>query len=86
MQLRLEADTSIELLDNLLRYHEAQANTLGVHLLRVLHKAEQLEEFFLIFFCNSDTCILHRNLDEFFMLSVLDYLHSYDHAALLSEL
>lgn len=54
---------SFKLRHNAFCDHQTKADSLGVHLLRVLNETEQLEEFSLILLTYADPSILNRNLD-----------------------
>ena len=54
-------DETIEFGDDLLGNYETQADSLSVHLIRVLDKSEQLEQFLLILLAYADTCVFDLN-------------------------
>ena len=52
---------SIKTLDNVLRYDEAETNTLCVHTTRICHFSKKLKQFLPIFFGNANTSVDDRD-------------------------
>jgi hypothetical protein len=61
--LRLHGDVSSELVDDLLGDSETQADTLGVHCLGIIDKAEELEQLLLVSLTDSHAIVLALHLD-----------------------
>ena len=59
-QFRIECYFTIKLLNNLIRQHQPQPNSLWINLVFLL-KSKQFFKLFMIFFINSNACINHWN-------------------------
>jgi hypothetical protein len=60
---RLHRDVSAELVNDLLRDSETKADTLGVHCLGIINKAEELEKLLLVSLTDSHSIVLALHLD-----------------------
>ena len=61
-KLRLKLDISVKLRNDVVSNDKSEANSLRIHLLRILDEAKELEQFVLVLVADSYASILHGDL------------------------
>ena len=81
---RFKTHWTLKLIYYFTSYHKSKPNTIFVHLLSTVDKAEKLKEFSLIFFFNSNPCINNRDFEIF--SSFLYNFNNYSHMSFFCKL